>query len=102
MGFGVMRVMMLVNASPVFILGRLSGGGFGLRVHTRYTAFFFGGLRDEETVRVVRDSGRFPREAPEGHAAEDDGERPNIRGLRVVFWLIIDFWCKVWIRANDA
>ena len=73
MGFGVLRVVMMMDASCIIIFGHISGGGFRLRVDSRLSALFFGRLRDEKTVGAIGDSGCFPWETPEGHATEDDG-----------------------------
>ena len=73
MGFGVLRVVMMMDASCIIIFGHISGGGFRLRVDARLSALFFGRLGDEKAVGAIGDSGCFPWETPEGHATEDDG-----------------------------
>lgn len=56
-----------------------------------------GGGRGEKFVGVVGHAGHFPGEAAEGHAAEDDGEGPDVGGLGVVFSFVVDFGGEVGI-----
>lgn len=47
------------------------------------------GRGDEESVRVVADTGLLPGKSAQGHAAEDDGQRPDVRGAWIVFLFIV-------------
>lgn len=47
--------------------------------------------RGEQLVTNVGLAGHFPGEAAQGHAAVDDGNRPDVDGLRIVLVVVVDF-----------
>lgn len=59
-------------------------------------------LGGEELKRAVAHPRHLPGEAAEGHAAVNDGERPNVDGLGVVFPFIVDLGGEIGIRSNDT
>lgn len=56
----------------------------------------------KKLVRVVLQARLLPGKAAQGHAAKDDGQRPNIGGAGIIFLFIVDFRCEVRIRADDS
>lgn len=60
------------------------------------------GRGDEESVRVIADTGLLPGKSAQGHAAEDDGQRPDVRGAGIIFLFIVHLWSQIGIRADDT
>lgn len=82
------------------------GGSRKVGVRLRSGVRPWSGIRDrgagrrsgnEQAIGVVRGARLLPREAAQGHAAEDDRQRPNIRGTGVIFLLVIYLGSEVWV-----
>lgn len=72
---------------------------FGVCIRNRCAG---GGWGDKKSVRVVADTGLLPGESAQGHATEDDGQRPDVSGAGIVFLFIVHLRSQIRIRADDS
>lgn len=91
------------------MLRKLMGGGREIR--RRFRPRLMTGIRDrsarsrrsnKQPIGIVSSPWLLPRKAAQGHAAEDDSQRPNIRRARVVFLLVINLGSEIRIRTDNA
>lgn len=111
LGYGDIRILPLVRvvAARLRIIirqklpsshGRQVIGGFGSQQFAGVMSRSWVGC--EELVRVVRHAGDLPGEAAQGHAAEDDGERPNVDLLGIVLFGVVHLGGQIWVGTNNA
>jgi hypothetical protein len=108
--FGLFFVVVVMTATVVVVVvvagisgwwgGLCVGDGSSMRVEDFVLVGV--GCSDEETVRIVGEARCFPGEAAKGHAAEHDGNGPDVGRSGVVLGVVVNFWREVRVGADDA
>jgi hypothetical protein len=85
--------------------GRQVWSGFNGAVTLRISIRDRGSWRrgcDKESIGVIADAGLLPRKSAKCHAAEDNSQRPYIRGPRVILLFVVHLWCQVGVGSNNT